>query len=324
MNILVTGGAGYIGSVVVEQLIRKNHTVTVYDNLSLGHRAAVHEGANFVQGELNDKKSLSKLFESQTFDGVMHFAAKSLVGESMERPFYYLSDNVSNTMNLLECVIQYEVPKLIFSSTANLFSAPNKIPIDEMETIHPGSPYGESKYTIERALDWLSQIHASFNYASLRYFNAAGASERFGEDHSPELHLIPLVLQVALEQRDKIYIFGDDYDTPDGTCIRDYIHVIDLAEAHILALDAINEESKIYNLGNGSGYSVKEVIETCRLVTGHPIPSGIKPRRLGDPAKLIACSERIKKELNWVPSHPNLEQIIESAWNWHKNNPNGY
>ena len=324
MHILVTGGAGYIGSVAVEQLIRKNYSVTVYDNLSLGHRNAVHESAEFVQGDLADRQSLSALFKSRRFDGVMHFAAKSLVGESMESPLLYLGDNVSNTLHLLEQVIHYQVPKFIFSSTANLFGSPAKIPIDETEQIIPGSPYGESKFTIERTLKWLAKLYPFFNFTSLRYFNAAGASERFGEDHSPERHLIPLVLQVALGQRDQIAIFGDDYDTPDGTCIRDYIHVMDLADAHILALEAIDEESTVYNLGNGCGYSVQEVIAMCRTVTGHPIPSIIHDRRPGDPAKLIACSDTIKRELNWTPKFPHLKPIIESAWNWHKNNPNGY
>lgn len=324
MHILVTGGAGYIGSVAVEQLIQKNYSVTVFDNLSMGHRDAVHEAAEFIQGDLCDKTAISTLFKTRKFDGVMHFAAKSLVGESMERPFLYLADNVSNAMHLLEQVVHYEVPKFIFSSTANLFGTPSKIPIEEGESILPGSPYGESKYTIERTLEWLASIYPFFNYTALRYFNAAGASELFGEDHSPELHLIPLVLQVALGQRDQIAIFGDDYDTPDGTCIRDYIHVMDLAEAHILALEAIDQESTVYNLGNGCGYSVQEVIAMCRTVTGHPIPSIIHDRRPGDPAKLIACSDRIKRELNWTPKFPQLKPIIESAWNWHKNNPNGY
>lgn len=324
MKVLVTGGAGYIGSVTVEQLLAQGFEVLVYDNLSMGHKAAVHPDAEFIEGDLNCKQSIQKAFAQFMPEAVMHFAAKSLVGESMEKPFLYLNDNVSNALNLLEVVIENSVPRFILSSTANLFDQPEQVPISEDAKIIPGSPYGESKFIIERYLHWLSQLYPFFHFASLRYFNAAGASERYGEDHSPELHLIPLVLQVALGQREQIAIFGDDYETPDGSCVRDYIHVLDLAEAHILALKAIESESRFYNLGNGKGYSVKEVIDVARAVTGHPIPSVIKGRRAGDPAQLIASSERIACELNWRARFPQLESIIESAWRWHQKYPQGY
>ncbi|MFT4902254.1 MAG: UDP-glucose 4-epimerase [Lentimonas sp.] len=324
MKVFVTGGAGYIGSVAVEQLILAGHEVMVFDNLSLGHRAAVHPHAELVVGDLSQVSEIRSAMERFRPQAIMHFAAKSLVGESMENPFLYLGDNVNNGLNLLRCAIEFEVPRFILSSTANLFDDPERIPIAEDERIVPGSPYGESKYIIERYLHWMSKVYPFFNYAALRYFNAAGASETRGEDHTPELHLIPLVLQVALGQREKIYMFGDDYDTPDGTCIRDYIHVIDLAQAHILALGAIGEGNRIYNLGNGHGYSVREVIETARKVTGHAIPSDLKPRRAGDPATLIAASDRIVSELSWEPKFPDLESIISSAWKWHQANPNGY
>ncbi|MGJ8654602.1 MAG: UDP-glucose 4-epimerase GalE [Opitutaceae bacterium] len=324
MKVFVTGGAGYIGSVAVEQLVLAGHEVMVFDNLSLGHRTAVHPEAELVVGDLSEIEAIRSAMRRFQPEGIMHFAAKSLVGESMEDPFLYLGDNVSNALNLLRCAVEFEVPRFILSSTANLFDDPERIPIAEDERIVPGSPYGESKYIIERYLHWMSRVYPFFNFAALRYFNAAGASEVRGEDHTPELHLIPLVLQVALGQREKIYMFGDDYETPDGTCIRDYIHVIDLAQAHILALDAIESENKIYNLGNGQGYSVKQVIETAREVTGHAIPADVKPRRAGDPATLIAASGKIVEELGWSPKYPGLKAIIQSAWNWHQANPNGY
>jgi len=324
MKVFVTGGAGYIGSVAVEQLVHAGHDVMVFDNLSLGHSLAVHPSAELVVGDLANIESIREAMGRFKPEAIMHFAAKSLVGESMEDPFIYLGNNVSNALNLLKCVVEFEVPRFILSSTANLFDDPERIPIAEDERIIPGSPYGESKYIIERYLHWMSRIYPFFNYAALRYFNAAGASLERGEDHTPELHLIPLVLQVALRQREQIYIFGDDYNTPDGTCVRDYIHVIDLAQAHILALGAIENEDKIYNLGNGQGYSVKQVIETAREVTGHAIPADLKPRRTGDPATLIAASGKITSELKWDPKFPNLKSIITSAWAWHQANPNGY
>ncbi len=325
MKILVTGGAGYIGSIVVEQLIDQSDEVVVIDNLLFGHREAVHPAAEFVPGDLADRAAVEALFDAHTFDGIMHFASHTLVGESMERPFLYLGDNVRNALNLLEEAAAHGVKRFILSSTANLFDKPQRMPIDEEERIVPGSPYGESKHIIERILYWLDRTHG-LRYATLRYFNAAGASptgER-GEDHDPETHLIPRVLQVALGQRDKITIYGNDYPTRDGTCVRDYIHIVDLAQAHILALRALDEGSRTYNLGNGQGYSVKEVIDTCRQVTGQPIPADIGPRRPGDPATLVASSEKIKRELGWEPKYPDLHTIIQHAWQWHHTHPNGY
>jgi len=325
MSILVTGGAGYIGSIVTEELIKRDEDVVVFDDLSLGHRAAVHPEAQFVKGCLADRRAVKALFEDHNVDAVMHFASHTLVGESMEHPFMYLGDNVTNGLILLHEAVEHGVRRLILSSTANLFDEPERIPIDEGEKIVPGSPYGESKHVLERVLHWLDRIYG-FRYAALRYFNAAGASlcgER-GEDHDPETHLIPITLQVALGQRDKIVIYGDDYPTRDGTCVRDYIHVVDLAQAHILALQALDQGSRTYNLGNGRGFSVKEVIETCREVTGHPIPAEVGARRPGDPPTLIAASDRIREELRWEPQYPDLETIVAHAWEWHRTHPRGY
>jgi UDP-glucose 4-epimerase len=323
MKILVTGGAGYIGSVVVEQLIAEGSPVVVFDNLAQGHRAAVHPRATFVEGDLLDRSAVDALLAEHHPDAVMHFASHTLVGESMQRPFLYLGENVVGGLNLLECMGEHGVRRFILSSTANLFDAPERMPIDERERIVPGSPYGESKHILERMLHWLDRIHG-FRYAALRYFNAAGATADRGEDHHPELHLIPIVLQVALGQRNDVTIFGDDYATPDGTCVRDYIHVIDLAQAHVLALRALDGGSRTYNLGNGQGFSVREVIETARRITGHPIPAKIGPRRPGDPATLVAASDKIRRELGWQPRYPRLEQIVETAWNWHRSHPHGY
>lgn len=323
MKILVTGGAGYIGSVVVEQLIEAGESVVVFDNLYQGHRAAVHPDAVFVEGDLADRVAVDALLAEQRPEAVMHFASHTLVGESMENPFRYLGENVTNGLNLLQSAVQHGVRRLILSSTANLFDAPERIPIEEGERIVPGSPYGESKHILERMLYWLDRVYG-FRYAALRYFNAAGASAERGEDHHPELHIIPIVLSVALGKRDKVFIFGDDYPTRDGTCVRDYIHVIDLAQAHILALRALDRGSRVYNLGNGQGFTVKEVVETAREITGHPIPAEIAPRRPGDPAILIASSDRIRRELGWEPRYPRLGDIIESAWKWHQAHPNGY
>jgi UDP-glucose 4-epimerase len=325
MKILITGGAGYIGSIVTEELINQGDEVIVIDNLLFGHREAVHPQATFVQGDLSDRETVKALFDAHAFDGIMHFASHTLVGESWERPFLYLSHNVRNALNVLEEAVAHDVKRFILSSTANLFEKPERMPIDEQEHIIPGSPYGESKNIIERILFWLDRTH-DLRYAALRYFNAAGASptgER-GEDHDPETHLIPRVLQVALGQRDKIGIYGDDYATRDGTCVRDYIHVVDLAQAHILALRALDEGSRTYNLGNGQGFTVKEVIETCRQITGHPIPADITPRRPGDPATLVASSEKIRRELGWEPKYPDLRTIVEHAWQWHHTHPDGY
>jgi UDP-glucose 4-epimerase len=323
MKLLVTGGAGYIGSVTVEQLIHQGHEVVVFDNLYQGHRAAVHPSATFVQGDLADPAQISAAIAEHRPEAIMHFAAYSLVGESMQKPFKYLHENTTNGMNLMEAMVEHGVKKFILSSTANLFEQPERLPISESERINPGSPYGESKFILERALHWLERTHG-VQHACLRYFNAAGATPERGEDHSPELHLIPLVLQVALGQRESISIFGDDYPTPDGTCVRDYIHVIDLAQAHILALAALDRGSCTYNLGNGQGFSVKEVIETARAITGHPIPAQVLPRRAGDPAVLIGSSEKIRRELGWEPKYPSVHDIISTAWAWHQKHPQGY
>jgi UDP-glucose 4-epimerase len=323
MKILVTGGAGYIGSVVVEQLIVANESVVVFDNLSQGHRAAVHPEAVFVQGDLVDRKVIDAALSEHRPDAVMHFASKTLVGESMQKPFLYLGDNVTNGLNLLQSMVEHGVKRIILSSTANLFDQPERIPIDESERIVPGSPYGESKFILERMLHWLDRI-CGVRFACLRYFNAAGATSTHGEDHDPELHVIPLVLQVALGKREKVSIFGDDYPTRDGTCVRDYIHVIDLAQAHILALGALDRGSRFYNLGNGEGFTVKEVIDTARQITGRTIRADAAPRRGGDPAVLVAASNKIRNELGWTPRFPHVREIIESAWQWHQANPDGY
>lgn len=323
MRILLTGGAGYIGSVVSEQLLGRGHNVVVFDNLYQGHRTAVHPQAEFVQGDLADRNAVKRVFESHSLDAVMHFASYTLVGESMQKPFMYLGDNVTNGLNLLQEMLAHDVRKFILSSTANLFDRPAEIPIREHEQIVPGSPYGESKYLLERILSWLDRT-CGLRYAALRYFNAAGASSRYGEDHDPETHLIPLVLKVALGKMENIRVFGGDYPTPDGTPVRDYIHVIDLAQAHILALEAVENGSRVYNLGNGKGFSVREVIETARRITGRPIPEVMVERRPGDPAVLIAGSDKIRNELGWDPQYPALEDIIRSAWEWHLNHPNGY
>ena len=325
MNILVTGGAGYIGSIVTAELVESGEQVVVFDNLSMGHRQAVHPGATFVQGDLADRAALDGVFATHHIDAVMHFASYTLVGESMEQPFKYIGDNVTNGLNLLQAAVQAGVRRFILSSTANLFDQPERMPSDEEERIIPGSPYGESKFILERMLYWMDRIYG-MRYAALRYFNAAGAAPdgSRGEDHTPELHLIPRVLKVALGQREGIVIFGDDYPTRDGTCVRDYIHVVDLAQAHILALHALDQGSRTYNLGNGQGFTVKEVIETARQVTGHPIPAEVGPRRPGDPATLIASSEKIRRELGWEPRYPELRTIVETAWNWHRTHPHGY
>jgi UDP-glucose 4-epimerase len=325
MKILVTGGAGYIGSIVVEELIDRGDDVVVFDNLYFGHREAVHPEATFVEGDLADRATVAAVFDAHGFEAVMHFASHTLVSESMEHPFKYLGENITNGLNLLQEAVNHGVYKFILSSTANLFNDPERMPIDETERIVPGSPYGESKNILERMLFWLDRVHG-FRYAALRYFNAAGASptgER-GEDHDPETHLVPLVLQVALGQRDRVIIFGDDYPTRDGTCVRDYVHVTDLAQAHILALKALDNGSRTYNLGNGQGFTVKEVIEMARQVTGHPIPVVVGPRRPGDPAVLIASSERIRQDLGWKPQFPELRTIIATAWKWHSTHPHGY
>ena len=324
MKVLVSGGAGYIGSAAVAALCEDGHEVVVYDNLSQGHRVAVDPRAQFVRGELGDLPAVTAALSTFEPEAVMHFAAYSLVGESMRQPVKYLRDNVTAGLNLMEASAAHGVRRFILSSTANLFGVPERIPIDEETAIGPGSPYGESKRYLERALHWMEEC-TGMRYASLRYFNACGAvSPDLGEHHAPETHLIPLVIQVALGQRDKIVIFGDDYDTPDGTCVRDYIHVADLARAHVMALGALDERSRVYNLGNGKGFSVRDVVETVRAVTGHPIPVSYGPRRPGDPACLIASSERIRAELGWAPRFTDLEPIVQSAWAWHRAHPRGF
>lgn len=325
MKILVTGGAGYIGSAATAELIKAGHEVVVFDNLSQGHRAAVPQEAVFVQGDLSSQQEIAQVLESHPdIAGIMHFASYTLVGESMQKPLLYLRDNLVNASNLLEQAVAHGVQRFILSSTANLFDRPERIPIDEAEHIIPGSPYGESKYSIERLLHWFERIYG-LRYACLRYFNAAGGTPERGEDHDPETHLIPLVLQVALGQREHITVFGSDYDTRDGTCVRDYIHVIDLAQAHLLAIESLDRlGSRVYNLGNGTGFTVLEVIETARRITGHPIPHRMGERRPGDVATLVASSERIRHELGWRPVYPDLEAIVGSAWEWHRTHPHGY
>ena len=324
MTILVTGGAGYIGSTVAHELVAAGEDVIVLDNLSQGHRAAVPDAAAFVKGDLEDRAVIDDVLSTYSPEAIMHFASHTLVGESMEEPFLYLDRNVRCGLNLIRSAVEHGVERFILSSTANLFGLPERIPIDEKVSIDPGSPYGESKFMLERILHWMDELDR-MRFAALRYFNAAGAAhENLGEDHDPETHLIPIILEVALGERDQITIFGDDYDTRDGTCVRDYVHVLDLAQAHILALRAIGDESRTYNLGVGEGYTVREVIDTARKVTGHPIPAEVGERRPGDPATLIASSDRIREDLGWEPEHSDLESIIASAWAWHEKHPHGY
>lgn len=327
MAVLVLGGAGYIGSHTVYELVDRGEDVVIIDNLLTGFREAVHEKARFYKGDIRDRKFLDDVLEKEDIDAVIHFAASSQVGESMSDPLKYYNNNLCGTENLLEAFVAHGVDKVVFSSTAAAYGEPEKIPITETDRTLPTNTYGETKLSMEKMFYWTSKAHP-LRYVSLRYFNACGAhvSGKIGEAHDPETHLIPLILQVPNHQRESISIFGDDYDTEDGTCIRDYIHVTDLAQAHILAVEYLRKgnESNTFNLGNGVGFSVKEVIETARKVTGHPIPAKICERRSGDPAKLIASSVKAKEVLGWKPEHDSLEEIIETAWNWHKNHPNGY
>lgn len=326
MSILVTGGAGYIGSHTVAQLVENGEDVVILDNLEKGHRDAILDGKLLV-GDIRDDDFLEKVFNDNDIESVIHFAAYSLVGQSMTDPIYYYNNNLLSTMRLLEKMKKYKVNKIVFSSTAATYGQPKNIPILETDDTTPTNPYGESKLAIEKLLKWCDQAYG-IKYISLRYFNAAGAyvGGIIGEDHTPETHLIPLVLQTALEKRKSIQIFGDDYETKDGTCLRDYIHVSDLADAHILALEKLrnNGESSIYNLGNGNGFSVKEIISISEKVTGKTINKEIVARRPGDPAILVASSDKIKKELGWKPRYSSIEKIIQTAWQWHKNHPDGY
>jgi UDP-glucose 4-epimerase len=316
MRVLVTGGAGYIGSVVTEELVNDGHMVVVYDNLSKGHAEAIVEGVEFVEGDLVEGDKLNRTLYDNRIEAVIHMAASSLVGESVEQPAKYYHNNLVAGLVLIDAMLACDVKKIVFSSTAAVYGEPEEQPISESAPTNPTNPYGETKLAFERAMHWYEKAYG-LRHASLRYFNAAGATEHCGEDHDPETHLIPITLQAAAGKRSHVEIYGDDYPTPDGTCIRDYIHVVDLARAHILALDALNDRSAIYNLGcGGDGYSVREVIETARRVTGKEIPVRVGPRRPGDPAVLIASSDQIKRELGWQPKFQDLGLIIESAWRW--------
>lgn len=327
MAILVLGGAGYIGSHTVYELIDAGREVVVADNLITGFKAAVHPKAKFYQIDLRNRVELDELFENEEIDGVIHFAAFSQVGESMSKPLKYYENNLWGTTVLLQSMVAHGVDKIVFSSTAATYGEPERIPILENDRTQPTNCYGETKLAMEKMMRWTSGAHP-LHYVALRYFNACGAhmSGSIGEAHNPETHLIPLILQVPLGVREKVSIFGDDYPTKDGTCVRDYIHVTDLAQAHILALDYLMKggKSNVFNLGNGVGFTVKEVIDVARSVTGHPIPAEISPRRAGDPAQLVASSEKAKSVLGWKPQYDSLETIVDSAWKWHKAHPNGF
>ena len=327
MAILVLGGAGYIGSHTVYELIDAGKEVVIADNLETGHIEAVHPKAKFYQGDIRDRAFVDSVFDNEQIDGVIHFAANSLVGESMTNPLKYYDNNLCGTKVLLESMVAHGIDKIVFSSTAATYGEPERVPILETDRTEPTNCYGETKLSMEKMFKWTGLAHG-LRFVSLRYFNACGAhvSGKIGEAHNPESHLIPLILQVPNGKREFISIFGDDYDTKDGTCIRDYIHVTDLAQAHILAMDYLMNggESNIFNLGNGVGFTVKEVIDTAREVTGHPIPAKTTPRRAGDPAQLIASSEKARTVLGWNPQHADLEEIIATAWNWHKNHPHGF
>ncbi|WP_317854800.1 UDP-glucose 4-epimerase GalE [Chakrabartyella piscis] len=327
MAILVLGGAGYIGSHTVAALCEAGREVVVVDNLETGFKKAVHPDAKFYEGDISDNDFMTNVFKSETIEAVIHFAAYSLVGESVGNPLKYYENNLCKTRDFLACMIANGVDKIVFSSTAATYGEPERVPIMESDRTEPTNPYGETKLAMEKMFKWAGNAHG-ISFVSLRYFNACGAhkSGNIGEAHNPESHLVPLILQVPNNQREFISVFGNDYPTEDGTCIRDYIHVTDLAQAHILAVDYLQNggKSDIFNLGNGVGFSVKEVIETARKATGHPIPAKEVERRAGDPAQLIASSEKAKTILGWKPEHDSLEEIISSAWIWHKNHPNGY
>ena len=326
MPILITGGAGYIGSHTVKYFQKQNEEIIVVDNMQSGHETSI-DVEHLYRIDIRDKGELDKVFKNHNIEAVIHFAANSLVGESMEKPYEYYHNNVFGMLCLLDVMKENNVNKIVFSSTAATYGEPKSIPIMESDDTSPTNTYGETKLSMEKMMKWFGQAYGT-KYVSLRYFNAAGAYKtgEIGEDHHPETHLIPLILQVPLGKREKIFMFGDDYPTEDGTCVRDYIHVMDLASAHYKALEYLikGNDSDIFNLGNGNGYSVKEVIETTRKVTGHPIPAEVKERRAGDPATLIASSEKAKSVLGWKPEFDSLEKIIEDAWRWHKSSPNGY
>ena len=324
MKVLVTGGAGYIGSAVASELMKAGHHVVVYDNLSHGKRRAVPRQAELVVGDIGDRNSLREIFSRTRPEVVMHFAALIEAGESMQAPERYFRNNTANTLTLLECMLEYNLHRLVFSSTAAVYGTPERTPIEETDALRPTNAYGESKFLVERMLEWFHRVH-KFRYASLRYFNAAGAAGDLGEDHRPESHLIPIMLKVALGQQEKISIFGTDYPTQDGSCVRDYVHILDLASAHLLALQALeNRDQLIYNLGNGQGFSVRQVLEVARKVTGHAIPAMDSPRRPGDPPVLVASAQKIQQELKWQPKYPSLDSIVSSAWEWRRKHPNGY
>lgn len=327
MTILVLGGAGYIGSHTVYELIDRGEDVVIIDNLETGHIEAVHEKARFYKGDIRDRAFLDRVFAKEKIDAVIHFAANSLVGESMVDPLKYYDNNLCGTKVLLEAMVAHGIDKIVFSSTAATYGEPERVPILELDKTEPTNTYGETKLSMEKMFKWTSKAH-NLRYVSLRYFNACGAHEsgKIGEAHNPESHLIPLILQVPNGQRESIAIFGEDYDTKDGTCVRDYIHVTDLAQAHILAVKYLVEggESNIFNLGNGVGFTVKEVIDSARKVTGHEIKAVVSPRRAGDPAQLIASSDKARTVLGWKPEHADLGEIIESAWKWHSTHPNGF
>lgn len=321
MNVFVTGGAGYIGSICVEELLNAGHQVTVFDNLVEGHRSAVDSRARFVEGDLSNEPQVTQAMRDARAEATMHFAASALVGESMTNPGKYFGNNVGNGVKLLNACIANGVKKFVFSSTCATYGPPERVPMTEDLPQRPINPYGESKLMFERVLHWYQQLHG-LEFVALRYFNAAGATEKFGEHHRIETHLIPNVFKVALGQSTHCEIYGTDYPTPDGTCIRDYIHIIDLAQAHILALTP--GKQGFYNLGNGDGYSVRDVLKTCEKVTGKSIPAVEKPRRPGDPPRLVAAADKAKSELGWKPRLPKLEDIVTSAWNWHVKHPTGY
>ncbi len=324
MRILVTGGAGYIGSSVADRLLRAGHSVTVLDNLRMGWRAAVPPGAEFILADMGDRDTLDPLFGSHHFDAVMHFAALIEAGESVKHPEVYFENNSARTLTLLQAVLKHGVPRFVFSSTAAVYGEPQQVPIPEDHPLAPTNAYGESKLIVERMLAWFHTAHG-LRYASLRYFNAAGGTADRGEAHRSESHLIPLILQVPLGLRQEIAIYGTDYPTRDGTCIRDYVHIADLATAHVLALEGLEKHPRlICNLGSGSGFSVREIVEIARRVTGHDIPVAERDRRAGDPAVLVASPDRIRQMLGWVPQSSDIETIVQSAWSWHKSHPGGY